>query len=118
MHTVSTENFEHAVGNTHRLFAQVFAVCGETHDGLARVDLSLGAIDDAFTLHALNERRHRVGFKRQTLGNVIHGQFVGFPQHHQDQILGIGHTEFVQIGAIGLRDESAGSVEAKAKLLV
>lgn len=117
-HSATAKEIEHAAGDASRLFLHGFACFCEPNEGLTGVYFAFFACHDAFALHTLDERSYGVGFERQSFGDIVDGKIVAFPKHHQHEILGIGYAQTLKVWPIGLDDEAACRIEAKAELVV
>lgn len=117
-YTIVTQKVEHTTGDACRLLLHGTSHLGEAHESLSCVYFALLASHDTLALHALNERSHRVGFESQSLCDIVDGEIVSFPQYHEYEVLRVGHSETIEVRAIGLYDEAARCIEAKAELIV
>lgn len=117
-HATAAQQVEHTTGDACRLLLHGTSHLGEAHESLSCVYFALLASHDTLALHALNERSHRVGFESQSLCDIVDGEIVSFPQYHEYKVLRVGHSETIEVRAIGLYDEAARCIEAKAELIV
>jgi hypothetical protein len=52
------------------------------------------------------------------MGYVVHRQGILLPKYHQNEILWVSDTQFIQHWRIGLGDETCRRIETEAYLLV